>query len=105
MACRSRSLLIPVRPNRASSGRPDRTDYLHVFAPRRPLQLLEQHWLLDVQDVPTARQQSRSLPEVHVGPQQLSARPHAGQVNTQPVAGSQLSVVQVMPSLHVIAVC
>ena len=33
-----------------------------------------------------------------------SAEPHAGQVATQPVAESQLSAVQVLPSLQVIAV-
>ena len=33
MDCRSRSLNPVADPNRASSGRPDRTDYLHVFCP------------------------------------------------------------------------
>ena len=41
---------------------------------------------------------------MHVGPQQPSFRPHAGQVYTQPVAGLQVSVVQLFPSLQVIAV-
>jgi hypothetical protein len=66
---------------------------------------LEQHWLLAVHDVPAAWQpgQSASLGKVQTGPQQPSLRLHAGQVNTHPLAGLQLSVVQVIPSLQVIA--
>ena len=51
------------------------------------------------------RQQFGSFPDVQVGPQQPSLGPHAGQVFTHPVAGLQLSVVQLTPSLQVIAVC
>ena len=68
--------------------------------------MLEQHWLLAVHDVPTAWQlvQLGSLGKVQPGPQQPSLRPHAGQVNTQPLAGLQLSAVHEIPSSQFTAV-
>ena len=67
--------------------------------------LLEQHWLFVVHVAFLGRQQFGSLGYVQPGPQQASSRPHAGQVNTHPVAELQVSVVQLTPSLQVIAVC
>ena len=56
MDCRSRSLNPLADPNRASSGLPDRSDYLlHFFAPGLPLQLLDLHWQSEVQAAPPAR--------------------------------------------------
>ena len=55
MDCRSRSLNPAADSNRALSIRLDRTVYRHVFCPRLPLQLLEAHWLLRVQDAPFGR--------------------------------------------------
>ena len=66
--------------------------------------LLEQHWLFVVHVAFLGRQQFGSLGYVQPGPQQASLRPHAGQVNTHPVAGLQVSAVQLTPSLQVMAV-
>jgi len=55
--CRSRSLNPAADPNRASSGRPDQTDYRHNFCPRLPLQLLEAQSLFKVQRAPFGRRQ------------------------------------------------
>jgi len=74
---------------------------LHVFRPGLPVHLLEQHWLLAVHVAPIGPQGGAvQTPFTHVCP--------TGQVigvNTQPVAALQLSVVQALPSLQVMAVC
>jgi hypothetical protein len=67
---------------------------------------LEQHWLLAVQEEPFGRQlgQSGSLGKLQPGPQQPSARPHAGQVFEQLAvhvpALLQVSVVHALLSLQ-----
>ncbi len=65
-----------------------------------PLHLFEQHSLFCEQAAPgPPHAQSGSLPELHTpGSQQPSANPHAGQTLSQPVPGSQLSVVHGSPS-------
>ena len=94
-------LCAAVVPQDGATPPPGGSAYRHLpFGRQRP----EQHWLLLVHVAPVAPQQFGSFPELQLGPQQPSLRPHAGHVYTQPVAGLQVSVVQLTPSLQEMAV-